>query len=268
MSNKLFVKEDEDDEVGPSPSITSSSHSYSTYFNNEEDSQDLDDPIIKEIPVILKQPNPDQRILLLQYPGRPTTRPFINENRVWESREKINTDVIEVDVPIDTTRFYDSTKNDNWGIVEKQTLRGVMNESDGYYAASVQDGELILIPVKKVSQMRPAFNYIDKEAADKKELNRLENNGNGNNHNNSGVQVVQMSVKGSADNAPRLGGALLARKNADEEEFVQVPWSDVNDEETVEVRNKVLTVYNKSELASNTTNDDYINMLVHDTIVE
>lgn len=273
MSSKLFVKEDEDDEMeepspsyphtqqrGPEPTIEEDSET-DTY-------QDLEDPVIKEIPIILKSTDPSERLLLLQYPGRPSTRPFTEKNRILEAREKVSTDVIEVDVPIDTTRFYDPLKNDNWGVVNKQTLRGVMNDSDGYYVASVQNGELVLVPVSKSAQMRPAFNYIDKEVADKKEVSRLENGSNGNGHANSSVQVVQMTVKSTVDNAPRLGGALLARKKADEEDFVHLNWNDLNDEETKNARETALTVENKHELNSSTTNDEYINLLVQETIVE
>lgn len=281
MGSKLFVKEDEDEEVVPSPSFPHT-HQRGPEPTIEEEPettdthQDLDDPVIKEIPIILKPQDPSQRVLLLQYPGRPTTRPFTGNNRIIEAREKISTDVIELDVPIDTTRFYDGTKNDSWGVVSKQTLRGVLNNSDGYYVASVQDGELVLVPVCKSAQMRPAFNYIDKEVADKKEVNRLENGSSGNNSNNnqygygsnSGVQVVQMTVKSTVDTAPRLGGALLARKRADEEDFTHLNWNDVEDEETKTVRDSVLSVKNKHLLISNTTNDEYINLLVQETKVE
>lgn len=297
--SKLFVKEDEDEEMTTtSPSYQ---HNINTTIDEESEQQqqseqqseqqqdkDLDDPIIKEIPIILKPTTPTQRVLLLQYPGRPITRPFIEKNCILKAREKISTNIIEIDIPIDTTKFYDLNKNDNWGIINKQTLNGVLMNSDGYYIGNVQNGELILIPVNKSAQLRPAFNYIDKEVSDKKEVTRLENglnnggnsnnggkNGNGNsgngyNNNNgpNGVQVVQMTVKSTTDNTPRLGGALLERKKADEEEFINMNWNDLNDEKTNEIRSNFLNVENKYELISNTTNDEYINMLVEETIVE
>lgn len=276
--SKLFVNEDADDDMDTSPSYPHSHQqtvepTINQSNNNIENDlhQDLDDPVIKEVPIILKSTQPSQRFLVLQYPGRPTARPFIDQNRVIESREKISTNVIEVDVPIDTSKFYDSSKEENWGVVNKQILRGVLTDSDGYYVASVQNGELVLVPVNKCAQMRPAFNYIDKDVANKLELERLEKantNGHGNGGSSSGVQVVQMTVKGTNDTAPRLGGALLARKKADEEEFTHMNWNDLHDEDTTEVRNSVLTVENKNELKSNTTTEEYINMLVRETMVE
>lgn len=276
MSN-LFVKEDEDDEMDPSPSYPHTQQQSADTTINETHidkniNQDLDDPVIKEVPIILKATQPSQRILLLQYPGRPTSRPFTEQNRVIESREKLSTNVIEVDVPIDTSKFYDSSKEENWGVVNKQTLRGVLTDSDGYYVASVQNGELVLVPVDKCAQMRPAFNYIDKDVAEKMELTRLETrntNGNGSSSGaSSGVQVVQMTVKSTNDTAPRLGGALLARKKADEEDFTHMNWNDLQDEYTKDVRTSALTVENKNELKSTTTNEEYINMLVRETMVE
>jgi DNA-directed RNA polymerase-3 subunit RPC5 len=174
---------------------------------------------------------------------------------------------IEVDVPVDTTRFYDEMKADGWGGVSKQTLQGVLLDLEGYFVGNVQNGELILLPLNGITQLRSSLKHIDREFNDKKEMTRLENNANRTNGHD--IQVVQMTVRSTTDNAPRLGGALLARKKVDEETYQVLTWNDLNDESTKKIREELLESNEnlKVELTPLTTNEEHIDLLVKETLV-
>lgn len=227
-----------------------------------EADEELDDPVLTEIPIIMKPKNNSDNLYVLQYPGRPPYRQFVGDSRVLETRFKPSTELIEVDVPIATEQFFDEKKSIKWGGIQKQTLSGVLSSLDGYYAARVQDGELVLIPVDSVAQMRPNLSYIDKEAQTNRESNRLDQ------PQNNTVQVVQMTVKGTNDTAPRLGGALMAKKKVDETEYNSLPWVDLTEENATRAREDLLKVTNKNILVSNATEEDYLGLLVKDTIVD
>lgn len=248
--SKLFVSDDEEE-----TQVSSSFHPIM-----EED----DDPVITEIPIILTSKPSDLTLNAIQFPGRPPNRPYTDANRVLQSRLKPPTSLIEVDVPLDTQKFFDVHKSDEWGGVQTQTLTGVLCSLEGYYVARVDAGELIMCPLDQVAQMRPSLNYIDKEVAAKKELNRLDHV----QHHRETVQVVQMSVKTTTDAAPRLGGALLARRKVEESEYEVVRWCDSGDEEAIRVREEMFEVQKRDQLQSIVTEEDYLNLLVKETIVE
>lgn len=246
MSN-LFV--DEDEEMSP------------VFASIEEE-----DEIITEIPILLKNTEvQSHELVALQFANRPKERELVNDNKVLEARLKDESGFIEVDIPVDTSKFYDANKSEEWGGVSRQTLQGVLLELEGYYIGNIKDGELVLLPLNRVTQLRTSLKHIDKEANDKKELLKLENSNRSNQQND--IQVVQMTVKNTSDNIPRLGNALLARKKVDEEKFQVFKWNDLNEANTNNLRKRIITVNDKIELKALTTNQEYLDLLVKETLV-
>ncbi|CEP20692.1 DNA-directed RNA polymerase III subunit RPC5 Short=RNA polymerase III subunit C5; AltName: Full=DNA-directed RNA polymerase III 37 kDa polypeptide; AltName: Full=RNA polymerase III subunit C37 [Cyberlindnera jadinii] len=236
--SKLFVSDDEDE---PMTNTGSESPTFIPQDHGEDE-----DPVVSEIPMIITSKPAQTQLCALQYPGRPSARHYENESHA--------------DVPIDTSKFFDVNKSDEWGGVNKQTLSGVLIGLEGYYVANVQNGEIVLCQLDKVAQLRPSLNYIDKEIATARDLHRLENNHSG----RDTVQVVQMSVKSSNDNAPRLGEALMARKKVEDESFTQLPWADSSSEASLALKKEIFQADNRDVLRSNTNEEDYIGLLVKD----
>jgi DNA-directed RNA polymerase-3 subunit RPC5 len=253
--SKLFVSDDED-EVPQSTTLP-------TFISQETEN---DDPVVSEIPIIFTSKPSNLEFDVLQYPGRPPVRPYTENSCILQSRTKPSTNLLEVDVPIETQKFFDINKSDEWGGVSKQTLSGVLCALEGYYAARVENGEIIVCQLDRVAQLRPSLSYIDKEIAAKREMNRLDYSNNA--PQRETVQVVQMSVKGTNDNTPRLGGALMARKKVEEEEFTVLQWNDLTKEETAKIREDAFTTDKKDVLKSTVTEDEYLEMLVKETIME
>lgn len=250
--SKLFVSDDEDEPM-------TNTGSESPTFIPQDDGED-EDPVVSEIPMIITSKPAQTQLCALQYPGRPSARHYENESHVLSTRLKPSTDLLEADVPIDTSKFFDVNKSDEWGGVNKQTLSGVLIGLEGYYVANVQNGEIVLCQLDKVAQLRPSLNYIDREIATARDLHRLENNHSG----RDTVQVVQMSVKSSNDNAPRLGEALMARKKVEDESFTELPWADSSSEASLALKKEIFQADNRNVLRSNTNEEDYIGLLVKD----
>ncbi|KAK9466455.1 DNA-directed RNA polymerase III subunit Rpc5 [Lipomyces arxii] len=219
---------------------------------------DEDDPIVEEFPIYLSS-QLDSSMHIFQYPVRPNTRPYTRSNGegVLNIRIKPETGIVNIDVPINTKKFYDTEKGEKWGSVDRQTLSGVLNKSEGYMIGIFKDGELHLTPVKSTCQLRPSFVYVDKDIQTEREIARSIK------HDSSKpkeVRAVQMSAKSSDDTAPRYSGALAARKRAEEEQFVELQWYDKDTEEAWEIADQ-LQCSNRGKLTAITTLEQYIDML-------
>ncbi|KAH3664244.1 hypothetical protein OGAPHI_004596 [Ogataea philodendri] len=179
----------------------------------------MSDPVVKEIPLRLDGP----ATLMVQYPRKST------ENTISEVRLKPNSGILEMDIPTDTTRFYDETKAARWSGTTNQTLKGVLTNGNGYYVGRVRDGELHLSPVTKNCQLRPSFKYIDDLKASKqqreKELNKQLDDQIAPMDEKKRAHVVQMTAKSTSETALRLGGALVSKKTEDEEEWEVYEYS-------------------------------------------
>ncbi|KAG7794246.1 hypothetical protein KL929_005179 [Ogataea haglerorum] len=177
----------------------------------------MSDPVIKEISIRVNGPS----LLMVQ---QPTVHKY---STISQTRLKPASGVLEMDIPIDTSRFYDESKASQWGGTNYQTLRGVLVGGNGYYVGRMRDGELHLSPVTKTCQLRPSFKYIDEMKARKqqreKELNKqLEDQVM--TDDKKKAHVVQMTAKSTNENALRLGGALVSKKLEDEEEWVMYEY--------------------------------------------
>ncbi|KAH3687762.1 hypothetical protein WICPIJ_001259 [Wickerhamomyces pijperi] len=264
----LFVQ-DEDDQISSEPTLST------TYEQTDEDMPDVQeesieekkdnedelDPVVQSIPIHLKPVIINQELNILQYPGRPAQREY---NNIVTSQIKPKSKVIAISTQIDTTKFYDEQykyNTDLSNLIKTQVHEGNLINTPGTYIGSVQDNKLVLAPLDNVAQLRPALNYIDKDVAQKKQMQQLDarqSQGTG------PVQVVQMTVKSSSDTAPRLGGALLSRKIADDEDFVNYKW--LGKASTAERSLFDLTETEQEKiLLTKGTKKEYVDLLVKET---
>lgn len=219
---------------------------------NDEDGED---EVVEEYPMYYST-ELLQKLYILQYPTRPATRPFVDVNGtgILDSRIKPEGQAIEVDVPIDTTKFYDKEKAENWGNVDKQTYGGIAKHVPGYMIGVFKDNALHLNPVHATAQLRPQFHYAsqagqaqnnstdkEKEAAQTKRA----------------PKAVQLTAKIVGDNAPSFSGALIATKKLEDESFIGMDWYDRDSEESWDIADSLIAK-KRDPLVEKTTKDEYI----------
>ncbi|KAK9329753.1 Sin-like protein conserved region-domain-containing protein [Lipomyces starkeyi] len=264
-SSVPFVIKEEEDDVMKDISMASdpnasTSASVAKVGSNENPILDADDddPIVKSFPIYLSS-RLASHLHIFQYPVRPNTRPYTGSQGepVLDLRVKPDSGIVQVDVPINTTHFYDHEKGEKWGAVDRQTLGGVMTQSEGYMIGIFKDGELHLTPVKGTCQLRPSFTYVDKDAQTEKEIARSFKQDPAK---PKEIRAVQMTVKSSDDSAPRYSGALAARKRAEDEEFVEMHWYDKDTEEAWDLADHLRSA-SREPLIPATTRDEYIDLI-------
>ena len=127
---------------------------------------DDDDPIIREIPVVLSNIAPTDHMYVLQYPLRPTQRPH---GRPDEARVKWENQMLE----LVHNRDQDPEHFDHNAPPQRHTEKLAMHSSKvpchtHYAVGRLEGGVLHLAPVKRVLQMRPSLEHIDRtDAAEK-----------------------------------------------------------------------------------------------------
>lgn len=221
VRNQLFVT-DEDEKVQEDQEMSEPEDSVPHTKDEETNNIEEDDPVVQEFPLNIA--GKDETLHILQFANKPkkmgnkaAEHPFIGA-----ARYKSTSSVWELDVPVDEGAFYNKSRaEDNWGEANTQTLRGVGVENDGQYAGFVSGGQVYLLPVEKITQLRPFFKYIDKVSTERKREDAKRNA----NPATQKSQVVTMSVRSVNDQTQnRLAGALLAHKVAEEEEPREMAW--------------------------------------------
>jgi len=102
--------------------------------SSEQNINDSDDPIVATYKVFFKPKMPDDReLLILQYMARVSQDPqSLRLPRVLELRNKPQTGVVEVDLPIDASSpAYDQAKGMKWGKVLQDTMEAKKGGSLG-----------------------------------------------------------------------------------------------------------------------------------------
>lgn len=209
---------------------------------NDED----DDEIVLEYPVYYSNEYLE-KLYLLQYPTRPAVRPFVDAkgSGIIDSRIKPKSQVFEVDVPIETSHFYDKEKGDNWGGLNKQVFSGVAKSAEGSMIGVFKDNELHLNPIHATAQLRPQFSYISQppvpvgEAVGSSSV--VDQEKAKANAPKIGPKAVHLSAKIVGDNAPSFSGALTARKKMEDEDFVKLEWFDRDSEESWAISDHLVT---------------------------
>ncbi|ODV82097.1 uncharacterized protein CANTADRAFT_24763 [Suhomyces tanzawaensis NRRL Y-17324] len=242
----------------------------SPYYQEDEQEEIPDDPIIDSIPLVMNtlSSRSTQSLHVLQYPGRPKTRPLDQEE--YRAAVKEESNYLEVRLPLDTNKFFNANKVEEWGeTIGEQTLNGVLDKTDGgYYVGQiVKDGDsrkIVLVPVDSTTQLRPSFKYIDdidqmaqtQRRAEASEANK-----------NTNFQILQSSAKSSSQitntegfgNA--LGESLRHVKKFDEEEWSHLKWTPTQDELAQTTKEQLRNGGDGVELTTATTFGDYINEL-------
>lgn len=121
----------------------SPSSSAETVRPTKPSSYDDDDPIVQDFPIYISSSLANQ-LYLLQYPVRSKERPYVGATgeAIHDLKIKPKSGVLQVDVPINTTKYYDGEKTERWGHVNKQTLSGVVKPCEGYMVGIFKNGEL------------------------------------------------------------------------------------------------------------------------------
>mmetsp|Transcript_6896 Transcript_6896/g.8759 ORF Transcript_6896/g.8759 Transcript_6896/m.8759 type:complete len:276 (-) Transcript_6896:71-898(-) len=265
-NNALFVEEDDQ------MNIDSDSDSPVQFHEAYEEQPYDDDPIVESIPLIMNE-LPDrskQSLHILQYMGRPKARNFSNEYPAVSVKEESN--YLEVRVPLDTQKFYDESRTEEWGTeVREHSLQGVLNKTNGglYTGQLLKDDDgnkkIVLIPVDSTAQLRPSFKYLDDLEASKLAQRRadvLEN------QKPSNIQILQTSAKSNAHANSgdgfanhTLGESLKHVKKFTEEEWSSLQWVGAESNKTQEYKDHLNHGADGIELATETNMTDYIDVL-------
>ncbi|XP_076650808.1 RNA polymerase III subunit E [Halictus rubicundus] len=153
-------------------------------MSNANTMENVNDPVIKEIPVFLSKTLAD-KLFIFQYPIRPAKDGYDNATVLKSSIKPQNQEVL-IEVEIDTHSVnYDQSKGEQIAInadgdaksdqdvdekafdshlMDKTVLQSsrALPNCSNYAVGVFQDGELHLTPLRGVVQMRPQFNYLDK----------------------------------------------------------------------------------------------------------
>jgi len=187
-------------------------------------------------------------------------RPLVDSlgTGILETRLKPKSGLIELDIPMETNRFYDEEKGEKWNKVDRQTFGGVLKTGQGKYMVGVfKDDELHVSPIDSVAQLRPQFKYFDKHVLGEQEVAKSLKTDPSKPRE---ARQIHMTAKSSGDHAPRFSGALEARRAADDEVFVKLDWFDKDSAESWEMGDKLVTS-NKRMLQSELTLHEYTDKL-------
>lgn len=255
----LFVEEEE--EYSESPATDQYQEACESPQLAEED----DDPVILTIPIVHGSipERQAQSLHILQYTGRPKNRHF--EGDLLKASIKPSSKVVEVDVPMDTSKFYGESRAEELGLrVETSALQGVLADSDGgLYVGQVveKDGDLqvVLLPVDSTAQLRPQFKYLDdleSSRGGKQESAPQDNSKSG------PVQVLQTASKSSsqlnseAHGAGTMGSCLKHFKHFNEELWGTLSWRNTDDSSAAELISKLRDPA-REHVATTTTFDEF-----------
>ena len=221
--------------------------------------EDSDDPVIREIPINLV--GRGENIHILQFASKPRFigRRLAEHPVIAVARHKHKASIWEVDIPLDDQAFYNKDKAERkWDGVKFQTLRGIGIKNTDNYAAFLADGQVYLVPIQTISQLRPYFKYIDKIDEEKKEEDMKQNTRAA--AASQKAQVVTMSVKSANDQSQqRLTGSLLAHKVAGEEAATELPWIENTFEQ---FRDALVKEATEQELEPVETSAEYLSKLL------
>lgn len=253
--NGLFIQE-EDEEM----------HSDEIMEENDEVLTD-NDPIIKSIPLILNTlPQDNQGIHILQYPGRPKTRPL--NDGYYTASMKPESKYLEVKIPLDQSKFFNEGRTEEWGGgIADQRLHGVLdNSEEGMYVGQIirENGQekVVLVPVNSTAQLRPQFSYVDDIDA----ANYAQRRADYNDSKPANVHILQTAGKPNAQTNPEghnsaLGESLKHVKRFDEEDWSGLKWVKSDSANTIEIKQKLQNGADNLVLEPQNNMDEYIDIL-------
>lgn len=232
--SQLFVQEEE--EISDSPAFDQYEDSH------EQPLEEDDDPIIQSIPIIhgALPSRESQTIHVLQYSGRPKSRPFSTDQ--LKATVKPHSKVVELKIPMDTLKFYDEARADELGTrVEALSLLGVLTNTDGgLYIGKVVEkqgkSQVVLVPLDSTAQLKPLFKYIDDMDSARSAQVRQEAS-TADPVKPTAVLVLQTASKAGQFNAEgaalsTIGSCLRHIKQFNEENWETLSWRNVEDSST------------------------------------
>lgn len=262
MSSNLFVAEDED--VLDSPAMEQYEDLNTGFEFSDQNSVD-DDPVILSIP-IFHSGLPDrqsQSIHVLQFTGRPLSRPF--SDTIPRVLMKSASRVIDFQHPMNTSKHYDETRCEDLGArVNKTSHQGVLTPSDGeLYVGKITEKDelvrLVLVPLDGTAQLKPAFGYLDdmdmraaQSKKDEAQLHAAKSNA---------VQVLQTASRVSTQltmdghASSNTGSCLKLVRTFNEESWQALIWSSGTDSSTQRLK-EALASPSDQDVVAHTLFDD------------
>ncbi|CAH2044608.1 unnamed protein product [Thlaspi arvense] len=162
---------------------------------DKEEEEEEEDVVVREIDVFFKPSiDANTKLYVLQYPLRPSWRPYEMDERCEEVRVNHHTSQVEIDLSMDVhSSNYDSKFGSELQMT-KQTLKTTWKQPRTLdYAVGVLSGDkLHLNPVHAVSQLRPSMEYLSSK---KKQAEATEESAGTSKRQNNGAQA-------SADQIP------------------------------------------------------------------
>lgn len=129
--------------------------------------EEEDDFVECEFDVFLNPPPVDDntKLYVLQYPLRPSWRPYELDERCTEVRVNPDSADVQVDLMLDVSSEYYEKDADTAKAMKKQMLAssGSSLQRSGYSVGVLEGRKLYLNPVHAVVQLRPDFQYLSGE---------------------------------------------------------------------------------------------------------
>ena len=139
-----------------------------------DDDVDMEDPVVAEIPVYLNHlqdpPYICGEIHVLLHSLRPKDRPYGDQGQLSSVEFEEDTESLKINYNLNTrSHTYDSAAQyslRSHSLISRPVPRDISSSS--YCMGVLKDGVLTLVPVKSVSNVRPSFEHVDSEAAQRR----------------------------------------------------------------------------------------------------
>ena len=254
---ELDENEDEDEDEDEEEESVDEDDDVQSQDHVPESTNDEEDPIIKTYTVYSTSRLSDH-LYLFQYPIRPPSRPYEHAELPLEARLKSRAGMVEIDIPIPESHYYDAEKAVSWTDVPlaKQTLGGQIIHGGRYLIGVIRNDELHVTSIKGVAQLRPNFKYIDARDAVEREAKKQEY------HAERGPQAaraVQVSAK-TAESLPDLSSTALLRA-AEDEQWTRLAWNEKRSNESSRMYEHMFTRQMDKTPEKITSKEQYLDLL-------
>lgn len=140
----------------------------------DDEDVDMDDPVVCEIPVYLNHiqdpPHICGEIHVLLHSLRPTARPYGDQGQLNSVEYEEDSDSLRVNYVLNSRlATYDPSAQftlKGHSLISRPVPRDVSSSS--HCMGVLKDGILTLVPVKTLSNVRPSFDHVDSEIAQRK----------------------------------------------------------------------------------------------------
>ncbi|KAJ2455579.1 hypothetical protein EV183_000678 [Coemansia sp. RSA 2336] len=230
-----------------------------------------DEEILAEVPVFLTQKLAKQ-LHLLQYPQK-NSRVQQGELNPREARIKPIHGKLEMDIPLDVeSPMYNEERGRELGVglgngrqlLDITTLESVnIPQNSDYLAGIMQNGELHLTAIGKITQLRPSLKYLDKVAERTLADSKLDDD----EEEDTKTQSVQVTIRSAqAEEALRQQQNSIAfmQQKLEEEPWSELTYYDVGTSESTAMLSR-LVADNREPLACKTDADEYLNLVIGST---